>query len=78
MGIFRRFFGSKKIKVIDSDFGEIKSFSTRGNDVGWIVNKRFLDFNIEILMTGNKDGIYENQKQIILNALNNESEIKLE
>ena len=78
MGIFGNLFGSKKQKTTDSDFGEIKSFSTRGNDVGWQVNKRFLDSDIEILITGNKDGISENQKRILLNALNNETEIKSE
>ena len=78
MGIFGKLFGSKKLKTSDSDFGEIESFSTRGNDVGWQVNKRFLDSDIEILVAGNKDGISENQKRILLNALNNESEIKSE
>ncbi|MBU2938017.1 hypothetical protein KO494_00560 [Lacinutrix sp. C3R15] len=78
MGIFGKLFGSKKLKTTDSDFGEIESFSTRGNDVGWQVNKRFLDADIEILVAGNKDGIAENQKQILLNALNKETEIKSE
>ncbi len=78
MGIFGKLFGSKKLKTTDSDFGEIESFSTRGNDVGWQVNKRFLDSDIEILVAGNKDGISENQKRILLNALNNETEIKSE
>ncbi|CAM3820887.1 hypothetical protein FLGE108171_15780 [Flavobacterium gelidilacus] len=78
MGIFGKLFGSKKLKTTDSDFGEIESFSTRGNDVGWQVNKRFLDSDIEILVAGNKDGISENQKRILLNALNNEAEIKSE
>ncbi len=78
MGIFGKLFGSKKLKTTDSVFGEIESFSTRGNDVGWQVNKRYLDSDIEILVAGNKDGISENQKRILLNALNNETEIKSE
>ena len=78
MGILGKLFGSKKLKMTDSDFGEIESFSTRGNDVGWQVNKRFLNSDIEILIAGNKDGISENQKRILLNALNNETEIKSE
>lgn len=78
MGIFSNLFGSKKLKMIDSDFGEIESFSKRGSEVGWQVNKRFMDSDIEILVTGNKDGISENQKRILLNALNSESEIKAE
>lgn len=78
MGIFGNLFGSKKLKTTDSDFGEIESFSTRGNEVGWQINKRYLNFNVEILITGDKDGIAENQKQILLNALNNEMEIKSE
>ncbi|MWW25727.1 hypothetical protein [Algibacter lectus] len=78
MGIFGNLFGSKKLKTTDSHFGEIESFSTRGNNVGWQVNKRFLNSDIEILIEGNKDGIFENQKQILLSALNNETEIKSE
>ena len=78
MGIFGKLFGSKKLKTTDSDFGEIESFSTRGTDVGWQVNKRFLNSDIEILVAGNKEGISGNQKRILLNALNNETEIKSE
>ena len=78
MGIFGNLFGSKKLKIMDSDFGEIESFSARGNDVGWQINRKFMDSNIEILIAGNKDGISETQKEILLNALNNETEIKSE
>ena len=78
MGLFRKLFGIKKLKTIDADFGEIKSFSTNGNIIGWQVNKKYLGSDIEILIEGNKDGISENQKQILLNALNNETEIKSE
>lgn len=78
MGIFGNLFGSKKLKTIDSNFGEIESFSKRGNDIGWQINKRYLNSDIEILIAGNKDGISENQKRILLNALNNETEIKSE
>jgi len=78
MGIFGNLFGSKKLKTTDTDFGEIESFSTRGNDVGWQINKRFLDSDIEILIAGDKDGISENQKRILLNVLNKETEIKSE
>lgn len=78
MGIFGNLFRRKKLQTIDPDFGEIESFSWRGDDVGWQVNKRFLDCDIEILIAGNKDGIYENQKRILLSALNKEAEIKSE
>ena len=78
MEIFGKLFGSKKLKTTDSDFGEIESFSTRGTDVGWQVNKRFLNSDIEILVAGNEEGISGNQKRILLNALNNETEIKSE
>ncbi|MGV6832601.1 MAG: hypothetical protein ACWA5P_13695 [bacterium] len=78
MGIFGNLFGRKKLKTTDADFGEIESFSTRGNEVGWQINKRYLNCDIEILIAGDKNGIAENQKQILLNALNNETEIKSE
>ncbi len=78
MGIFNKLFGSKKLKTNDSDFGEIESFSTNGNRIGWQINRKYLDSEIEILIEGNKDGIDESQKRILLNALNNEKEIKSE
>jgi hypothetical protein len=78
MGIFNKLFGSKKLKTNDSDFGEIESFSTNGNRIGWQINRKYLDSDIEILIEGNKDGIDESQKRILLNALNNEKEIKSE
>lgn len=78
MGIFGKLFGSKKLKTTDPDFGEIESFNIKGNDVGWQINKRYLNSDIEILIAGNKDGIAENQKRILLNALSNEEKIKSE
>ena len=78
MGIFGNLFKSKKLKTTDNDFGPIESFSTNGNRVGWQINGEFLDSSIDILIEGNPDGINENQKQILLNALNNETEIKSE
>jgi len=78
MGIFGNLFKSKKLKTNDKDFGEIESFSKNGNRIGWQIKREFLNSNIEILIEGNQNGINENQKQILLNALNNETEIKSE
>ena len=78
MGILGNLFKSKKLKITDKDFGEIESFSTNGNRIGWLINREFLKSKIEILIEGNKNGINENQKLILLNALKNETEIKFE
>ncbi len=78
MGIFGNLFGSKKLKTTDSDFGEIESFSVRGNNVGWTFKKNFLNSDIEILMDGDKEKISESQKRTLTNALNSESQIKSE
>ena len=78
MGIFGNLFGSKKLKTTDSDFGEIESFSVRGNNVGWTFKKQFLNSDVEILIDGNKESLSESQKRTLINALNNESEIKSE
>lgn len=78
MGIFGKLFGSKKLKTTDSDFGEIESFSVQGNKVGWTFKKQYLNSDIEILCDGNKESISESQKRILINALDNESEIKSE
>lgn len=78
MGIFGKLFGSKKLKTIDSDFGEIESYSVRGNDVGWTFKKQFINSDVEILIDGNKQSLSEPQKRTLINALNSESEIKSE
>lgn len=78
MGIFGKLFGNNNLITTDSDFGEIVSFSVKGERVGWQVKRQFLGFEIEILIEGNRDGISKTQKQIILNALNNELSIKSE
>ncbi|HDZ13961.1 hypothetical protein LCGC14_1447870 [marine sediment metagenome] len=75
MGIFGKLFKSKKLRTTDKDFGEIESFSTNGNRIGWQINRKFLNSSIEILIEGTQNSINENQKQILLNALNNETEI---
>jgi len=41
MGIFKNLFGIKKLKLNAPDFGEIESFSNKGNKVGWQLKKRF-------------------------------------
>jgi len=78
MEIFDKLFGTKKLKTTDSDFGEIESFSKKGDRVGWQVNRQFLGFNIEILLEGDKDGISKKQKHILLDALTQEALIKSE
>ena len=78
MGLFEKLFGSKKLKTIDQDFGAIERFNINGNRVGWKFNQKFFDTDLEILMEGNKDGIFKSQKKILLDALNNESIIKSE
>ncbi len=78
MGIFGNLFKSKKLRTTDKDFGEIESFSTNGNRIGWQINRKFLNSNVEILIEGNQNGIDEKQKRILLNALDNEKEIKSE
>lgn len=78
MGIFKNLFGSNKLKIIDPEFGEIESFFKKGNNIGWKIKKSFLDAAIEILIIGNEGGISEKQRQIVLDALNNENEIKTE
>ncbi|WP_452228541.1 hypothetical protein [Lacinutrix sp. MEBiC02404] len=78
MGILEKLFGTDKLKITDIDFGEIESFSTNGNRIGWLVNRRYLDVDVEILIDGNIEGIFKEQKQILLQALNNEATIKLD
>ena len=78
MGIFAKLFGSNKLKIIDPDFGEIESFSSDGERIGWLIKRNYLGTSIEILIDGNKDRISEHQKKILLEALKNETGIKSE
>ena len=78
MGILGKLFGTDKLKITDADFGEIESFSTNGNRIGWLVNRKYLDTDVEILIDGNTEGLFKVQKQILLDTLNNEVTIKLE
>ena len=78
MGILGSLFGSKKLKMTDSDFGEIESFSVRGNTVGWTFIKKFLNSDVEIFIYGNKESLSGSQKQTLINALDSESEMKSE
>jgi hypothetical protein len=78
MGLLGKLFGRKKFKTTDPDFGEIESFSTNGNEVGWQIDHTFLGNAIEILIAGDANGIHQNQKQILMNALQHETDIKTE
>ncbi|QRM90009.1 hypothetical protein FG167_12475 [Lacinutrix sp. WUR7] len=78
MEILGKLFGRDKLKITDTDFGEIESFSTNGNRIGWLVNRRYLDTDVEILIDGNIEGLFKEQKEILLQTLNNESAVKLE
>lgn len=75
MGIFSKLFGSKKLIINDPNFGKIQSINKRGKELIWQTHIKFLDTNIEVLFSGNKDGINPKQKQIVLSALKNEKEI---
>ena len=76
MNIFKKLFGTNKLKIIDSDFGEIEGITTKGDDAVWTINKNFLGETIEILARGGKNGVTNIQKNIILSILNNESLIR--
>ncbi len=75
MGLFGNLFSQKKFTTTDEDFGELESFSTKGNRVGWLIELTFLGDDIEILIDGDKDGLNESQKAILIKALLNERDI---
>ncbi len=78
MGFFSKLFGKPTLTVLDSDFGHIKSLSIKNNVVIWKFQKEFLNTNISVYINGNKEGVDKKQKLILLNALENELQIKSE
>lgn len=78
MGFFSNLLGITKLKIFDSNFGEIESVYVKGEKVWWKVYQPFFGKDIEILMDGNKEGISPIQKQILISALQNQTQIKSE
>lgn len=75
MKLFQKLFGSKSIKIWDSDFGEIKSFDKKGEIINWEAKYKVFNTEIELYFKGDLKGIFQNQKEIILSALENETHI---
>ena len=78
MGILTKLFSKEVLKIKDSDLGTIRSKSIKGSKVVWVSHRKFLGFEIEILIEGNKNIVSIVQKENLLKALNNETEIKSE
>ncbi|MFT5846666.1 hypothetical protein [Psychroserpens sp.] len=62
MELLGKLFGSKQLKRTDPYFGDIESFSTKENNVDWQVNHKFLDANIKLRFTGNKEDLSKIKK----------------
>ncbi len=75
MGLFGNLFKQKRLTTTDEDFGELESFSTKGNRVGWLIELTYLGDDIEIIIDGDKDRLNESQKAILIKALLNERDI---
>ncbi len=78
MGLFGNLFGRKTLTTTDEDFGELVSFSTKGSRVGWLIELTFLGDHIEIMLAGDRTGLDESQKAILIKALLNERDIRAE
>lgn len=79
MKLLKNIFGiQSEVTGIDDDFGEINIANSNGIFVTWMFPYKFLNSDIMILIDGNKQGINTSQKQILLDALNNETLIKSE
>lgn len=76
--MFGKLFRKKKLTITDEYFGEIESFSIRGNHVNWKINWTLFGYQIEILLEGTPEGISANHKDIITKTLSIQEEIKLE
>ena len=78
MKFLKKLFKKEKLVKQDPDFGEIKSFKIKGENVWWQAKGKFFEKEIDIHFNGNRNGIFPSQKRIVLSALNNQSKIKAE
>lgn len=78
MGIFDKLFRSKKLKIIDPDYGDIESIHSKGAQVDWLVKQEFLGSQIDVFLKGNTNGIFDSQKCAIKNVFSNEAQIATE
>lgn len=66
----------KRQKTNDSNLEDVERFSIQGNDVNQKIKK--LSTTIELLVSGLKEEVSKIKKHILLLALRNEADIKLE
>ena len=78
MGLFGKLFGSKKLTLHDPDFGAMESLGVRKDIVHWSFKTRFLNTDIDVFIDGDTEKVSQGQKQILLSALESESQIKSE
>lgn len=78
MGFLNKLFNNKMLNLIDPEIGEFKTINIIGRKVLWQTEKNLFGLMLEIRISGNKKGIAKNQKQILLEILNNEAQIELE
>lgn len=78
MGIFSNIMGSRKLKLDDPHFGKIEGDRVEGSKVVWKIERKFLDADIAIYIEGTTSKIAENQKKILIEALNFQAEVKHE
>lgn len=60
MGFLQNLFSRKIITINDPDFGELKSFYKKGNEIGWRIELTFLGGDIEILIDGENLALQQN------------------
>ncbi len=78
MGIFDKLFKKEKLTITDCDFGEIQSLKVNKKSVFWKFTTKFLSTEINVYINGDREKIYEKEKQILLNAINEQDLIKKE
>ncbi|MGI9525777.1 MAG: hypothetical protein ACR2MS_01560 [Weeksellaceae bacterium] len=77
MGIFKNLFQKKRTFMIDdADFGLIKGNKLNKDVILWEIKHNFFNKVINIYIEGNEEGIFKTQKEILVSALNHESEIR--
>lgn len=78
MGFLSQLFNKKNLILNDPDLGELKSIHISGRKVLWKAERKLLGQKIEIRISGNRKGVSQNQKDILLNTLKNEDVLESE
>ena len=78
MGFFDSLFGNggRGLTLEDAELGSFKSIVGKGDKIIWSGNIKFLDQEIELLMSGDRTSLNTSEKKSLADILENESNVE--